>query len=138
MHPYLPKLYITIYRSCTLLFTNFGTLLFTDYIYFLVFFLSVTYIPLVYLSYNSNKNSIRLVSFIKGSIGSRGRRLCLMYILFLNPALELLLSSRCVAHLYFCVCFSFAAIGFLAQQPLKHVFAGEEHLQRRKKLYSCM
>ena len=31
MHPYLPKLYILIYRSCTLLFTNYRTLLFTDY-----------------------------------------------------------------------------------------------------------
>lgn len=31
VHPYLPKVYIPIYRSCTLLFTNFGTLLFTDY-----------------------------------------------------------------------------------------------------------
>ena len=31
VHPYLPKLYITIYQNCTLLFTNYGTLLFTDY-----------------------------------------------------------------------------------------------------------
>lgn len=31
VHPYLPKWYITIYRSCTLLITNYGTLLFTDY-----------------------------------------------------------------------------------------------------------
>jgi len=30
VHPYLPKLYILIYRKCTLLFTDFGTLLFTD------------------------------------------------------------------------------------------------------------
>lgn len=33
VHPYLPKLYITIYQNCTLLFTNYGTLLFTDYIF---------------------------------------------------------------------------------------------------------
>ena len=31
VHPYLPKLYILIYRNCTLLFTNYRTLLFTDY-----------------------------------------------------------------------------------------------------------
>jgi hypothetical protein len=31
VHPYLPKLYILIYRSCTFLFTNYSTLLFTDY-----------------------------------------------------------------------------------------------------------
>jgi hypothetical protein len=31
VHCYLPKLYILIYQSCTLLFTNYGTLLFTDY-----------------------------------------------------------------------------------------------------------
>jgi hypothetical protein len=31
VHPYLPKLYILIYQSCTLLFTNYRTLLFTDY-----------------------------------------------------------------------------------------------------------
>jgi hypothetical protein len=31
VHCYLPKLYITIYQSCTLLFTNYRTLLFTDY-----------------------------------------------------------------------------------------------------------
>ena len=32
VHYYLPKLYITIYRNCTLLFTNYRTLIFTDYI----------------------------------------------------------------------------------------------------------
>jgi hypothetical protein len=31
VHCYLPKLYILIYQSCTLLFTNYRTLLFTDY-----------------------------------------------------------------------------------------------------------
>jgi len=31
VHPYLLKLYIAIYRNCTLLFTNYRTLLFTDY-----------------------------------------------------------------------------------------------------------
>src|SRR5665647_696765 len=31
VHRYLPKLYILIYQSCTLLFTNYRTLLFTDY-----------------------------------------------------------------------------------------------------------
>src|SRR5665647_3666918 len=31
VHRYLPKLYILIYQSCTLLFANYGTLLFTDY-----------------------------------------------------------------------------------------------------------
>jgi len=31
VHYYLPKLYIAIYRNRTLLFTNYGTLLFTDY-----------------------------------------------------------------------------------------------------------
>jgi hypothetical protein len=34
VHPYLPNVYIPIYRSCTSLFTNFSTLLFTDYTYF--------------------------------------------------------------------------------------------------------
>ena len=41
VHPYLLKLYIAIYRNCTLLFTNYRTLLFTDYTAALLVFQSV-------------------------------------------------------------------------------------------------